>query len=448
LGRSGFEFAKKLIVRILIHGINFAPELVGIGKYTGEMADWLAQRGHEVRVITAPPFNPASKVAEGYSAWRYGKEKSLARAGSGSLTTFRCPLFVPRRPSTMKRILHLLSFALTSLPVMLIQSFWRPSLVLVVEPTVFCIPGAAITARLSRARSWLHIQDFEVDAGFAVGMLKSNFFRDLIAAVERNLLPAFDRISTISSKMLDRLHSKRFPPARTILFPNWVDTDLIFPMRASSPLRDELRISPDAVVALYSGTMGRKQGLEVLAGAARSLIGNQTIQFVFCGTGPGRELLASHTADLPNVHWLPLQPLDRLNDLLNLADVHLLPQCAEAADLMMPSKLTGMLASGRPVIATAEPNTQLAVAVRDCGMLVPPNDGSRLAEAIVQLAEDNALRTRLAKNARKCAEDTLDRHKVLTAFEQDFLRLVAGEHSSSAYLKKAAPALGDSRCEP
>jgi colanic acid biosynthesis glycosyl transferase WcaI len=438
-----------LSVRILIHGINFAPELVGTGKYTGDMAHWLAQRGHEVRVVTAPPFNPASKVGKGYSAWRYRKEKPrAAEVGFGSLTTFRCPLFVPRSPSTVKRILHLASFALTSLPVMVIQSLWKPSLVLVVEPTAFCIPTAALTARLSGARSWLHVQDFEVDAGFAVGMLKSRFLHDFIAALERNLLAGFDRVSTISSKMLERLHSKGYPAARTMLFPNWVDTNLIFPMGVSSPLRDELKIPRNAVVALYSGTMGRKQGLEVLAEVASALAANKRIQFVFCGAGPSQEVLASSTARLPNVHWLPLQPLDRLNDLMNLADIHLLPQCAEAADLVMPSKLTGMLASGRPVVATAARGTQLAAAVHASGLVVPPDDVTRLAEAIAQLAKDKALRVQLGHNARKCAEQTLDRQKVLALFEEECLRLVARDQEFPLYVPGEAAAPGNSDCNP
>ncbi len=422
-------------MRILIHGINFSPELVGIGKYTGEMADWFAQHGHEVRVVTAPPFNPASRVGKGYSAWRYRKEPtSVKDRDNGSLTVFRCPLFVPRNASTVKRILHLASFALTSLPVMLVQAYWRPALVLVIEPTAFCIPGAAIAARLAGARSWLHIQDFEVDAGFAVGMLKSHGLRDFIAALERKLLSSFDRVSSISSKMLDRLSQKGFPATRSVLFPNWVDTTRIFPARAPSALRGELGIPREAVVALYSGTMGRKQGLDILAEVAGRLADSKAIQFAFCGEGPYRETLASRTAALPNVRWLPLQPVDRLNDLLNLADIHLLPQCAEIADLVMPSKLTGILASGRPVVTTAATGTQLALAVDDCGLRVPADDAAAFAGAVARLAEDRALRTRLGQNARKCAELTLDKKKILTLIEQEFCRVASSDWQPTVYL--------------
>jgi len=414
-------------MRILIYGINFTPELVGNGKYTGEMVDWLARHGHEVRVITAPPFNPAYTIGQGYSAWRYQREEFRTSTGTGTFTAFRCPLYVPRNLSALKRILHIASFAATSFPLMLWQIFWRPSLVLVVEPTASCIPGGAITAWLSGAKSWLHIQDFEVDAGFALGLLKSDFWRNLIVALDTKLMSGFDRVSTISGKMMERLHQKGFPTERSVMFPNWVDTTIVFPTGKTSSLRKELGISENAVVALYSGTMGRKQGLEILAKAAESLATNKDIQFVFCGEGPYRATLAGLSAHLPNVHWLPLQPFERLNALMNLADIHLLPQCAEAADLVMPSKLTGMFASGRPVIATAQQGTQLAAAVHDCGVVVPPDDATQFSQAIVQLAADAAWRTRLGQNARRCAETTLDKEKVLTAINLEFLR-VAGSN--------------------
>lgn len=94
-------------MKILVYGINYSPELTGIGKYTGEMVEWLAAQGHEVRVITAPPYYPQWQVGENYSARRYKREE-------GAATVWRCPLYVPKQPSTLKRLLHLGSFAVSS----------------------------------------------------------------------------------------------------------------------------------------------------------------------------------------------------------------------------------------------------------------------------------------------------------------------------------------------
>jgi colanic acid biosynthesis glycosyl transferase WcaI len=410
-------------VRILIHGLNFAPELVGVGKYTGEMAEWLAGRGHEVRAVTAPPFNPAWKVARGFSSWRYSREVCLR--AEGGLTVLRCPLWVPQRPSTAKRILHLASFAFASALVMLRQISWKPEVVLVVEPTLFCLPAALITGRFCQAKTWLHVQDFEADAAFELGLAQSMALRSAIQWIEKKSMAAFDRVSTISEKMLGKLVGKGVERSDCCLFPNWVDTSAIFPLAEPSPLRAELGISRHEVVALYAGTMGRKQGLEMLGEAACRLERCEGLRFVFCGEGPGKSILAGVTNKLTNVQWIPLQPLNRLNHLLNLADLHLLPQKADAADLVMPSKLTGMLASGRPVVAASRPGTQLAEVVEGCGVVVAPDDAQAFARGIEQLAEDRRLREKLGARAREYALAELGKESVLSHLEQELLVLAA-----------------------
>jgi len=422
-------------VRILIHGLNFAPELVGVGKYTGEMAEWLAARGHQVRAVTAPPFNPEWRVARGFSPWRYSREDSIGGSRSGAqfrelavrghLTVLRCPLWVPLRPAAPKRILHLASFALASFLVMLRQIRWKPEIVLVVEPTLFCLPAALITGRSCGATTWLHVQDFEADAGFELGLLKSVVLRPTVEWVERKSMSAFDRVSTISEKMLGKLVEKGMRRSACRLFPNWVDTETIFPLPNPSPLRAELGISTREVVALYAGTMAQKQGLEVLAEAASRMAGRNGLRFVFCGEGSGKAMLANLTSKLANVQWIPLQPFARLNDLLNLADIHLLPQKADAADLVMPSKLTGILASGRPVVATARPGTQLAQVVEGRGIVVEPGDASAFASAIEQLAVCPGLRESLGANARDYALAALEKESVLSRFEQELLGFAA-----------------------
>src|SRR5262245_60869965 len=145
-------------MRLLVLGINYAPELTGIGKYTSEMAEWLVARGHAGQVDNAPPYYPAWWMWEGYSAWRYRREM-LAGIHVG-----RCPLWVPPEPSGLTRVLHLASFTLSSLPVVLWQELrWQPDVVWVVEPAFFSTLGALLAARLGGAKAWLHVQDFGID---------------------------------------------------------------------------------------------------------------------------------------------------------------------------------------------------------------------------------------------------------------------------------------------
>ncbi len=403
----------------MIYGLNYSPELTGIGKYSGEMAEWLSQQGHDVRVVTAPPYYPEWQVPADYNQWSYKRT-----IGRGEIDVWRCPLYVPSKPSGLKRIIHLASFALSSFPIMLRQLFWRADVVIVIEPALFCAPAAWLTARLSGAKCWLHVQDFEVDAAFDLGILSSGWLRSLVLKIEKVLMRCFDRVSTISDQMINRLGSKGVLTDRQVFFPNWVDVDHIFPLKTISKLREQLEIPSSDIVYLYSGNMGEKQGLEIIVEAARRLIDHKNIIFVMCGHGAAYPRLRELAEGLENIHWLPLQPLDKLNDLLNMADVHLLPQKADAADLVMPSKLTGMLASGCPVLATVFEETQIAEVLESSGVIVPPEDTDAFVTAILKLAENAEQRQEFGKNAREYAVKNLGRDAVLSQFEDDLRAVI------------------------
>jgi len=407
------------IVRILIYGINYAPELTGVGKYTGEMAEWLAAQGYQVRVVTAPPYYPAWKVEQGYSAWSYQYEY-LTGVG-----VWRCPLWVPSQPSGLKRIFHLVSFAISSLLIILWQGlFWQPDILFVVEPSFFCMPGALLAARLGRAKAWLHIQDFEIDASFELGLLPSSgVVRKTADIIECWLMSHADCVSTISEKMLERLATKRVAASRRLLFSNWVNVDAIRPASETSPLRDELGIPSEATVLLYSGNLGEKQGLEILILAADLLKAHHNIYFVICGVGGAKKRLLELAEGLPNIYFLDLQPVERLNSLLNLANIHLLTQSDKVADLVMPSKLKGMFASGRPVIATAHPGTQVAKFVDGHGIVVPPGNANSLVDAILHLAYQPEKCAKLGQAAREFAVNHWHRGTILAQIERVFLNL-------------------------
>lgn len=385
-------------MRVLIVGINYRPELTGIGKFTGEMAAWLAKHGVEVRVITAPPYYPAWRISEGYSGKAYRREYLEG------VKVLRCPLWVPAKPSGLKRILHLFSFALSSfIPTLWSSLVWRPDWVMVLEPPLMCLPGALLAARLSGASAWLHIQDFEVDAAFDLGLLKSPGLRRVAMGGERWLMQRCQRVSTISERMLERLNGKRIPPEARFLFPNWVDTDFIAPLSGPNQMCAELGIPESKIVLLYSGNMGEKQGLDLVVDAAAELADDPGYLFILCGDGAARGRLENQARSLQNVRFLPLQPLERFNELLDLADIHLLPQRADAEDLVMPSKLTAMLASGKPVIATARAGTQVANVVAVCGMVVAPGDLGAFKASIEALGGNAGLRRELGLAGRDYA---------------------------------------------
>ncbi|GJL65529.1 MAG: glycosyltransferase WbuB [Nitrospirales bacterium] len=418
-------------MKILVYGINFYPESIGVGKFTGEMSAWLSLQGNELRVVTAPPYYPNWHLYEGFkNRWRL--EKSEGADDSSKFDIWRCPLWVPSKPSGLTRILHLASFALSSFPVMMRQIFWKPDVVWAVEPAFVCAPAAWLTAKLSGASSWLHVQDFEMDTALNLGLIRSAWFKRLAINLEHWLMKKFDRVSTISAGMLQNLTDKGVESGRQILFPNWVDVDAIKPMTGVNNFREQSDWGDDTVVLLYAGNMGEKQGLELLVKAAgileerevRQELPGKSIRFLLCGDGMAKDRLQKMASGLNMIHWLPLQPIDKLNELLNCADIHLLPQSASVADLVMPSKLTGMLASGRPTIATTHSETEVYRVVNNCGIAVLPDNVSTLVEAIVALANDPERRQKLGRAARRYAEENLDKETILRDFESELYELV------------------------
>ncbi|HTH59785.1 MAG TPA: glycosyltransferase WbuB [Paraburkholderia sp.] len=420
-------------MKILVYGLNFAPELSGVGKYTAEMTELLAARGHDVRVVCAPPYYPHWRVQDGYRAWRYRHETWRG------IRVWRAPLWVPSRPGGLARLVHLASFALASLPLVARQTAWRPDVVMVIAPTLACAPGALAFAWTARAKTWLHIQDFEVDAAFDLGLLQGGFAARVAHAVERVLLRRFHVVSSISARMVERVTDKGVDPQRAVCVPNWVDTDAIFPLASASAYRRQFGIPARNVVVLYSGNMGAKQGIDSLADVAAALASRDDISFVFCGDGAAKRELVARCASLRNCHLLPLQPATSLNELLNVADIHVLPQRNDAADLVMPSKLTGMLASGRAIVAMARPGTSLFDVASKYGVVVPPEDGDALAAAIVELAADPARRAALGDAARQYALRTLSPASTFSVMEARLARLARGVDADS----HAAPATAD-----
>jgi len=224
--------------------------------------------------------------------------------------------------------------------------------------------------------------------------------------------------------MTERLALKGVAADRIALFKNWLDPQAIKPLDDPGPLRATLGISPDKVVALYAGNMGEKQGLDTLLDVARRLTHRRDILLVVAGEGAARPRLEAAAKGLANVRFLPLQPAAEFNHLLNMADLHLLPQRANAADLVMPSKLIGMVGSGRPVIAGTRLDTEVAAIVGHCGLIVAPEDGAAMATAVETLADDRDQRLALGRAARAYAIAELGKATILEGFHRQLQHLV------------------------
>jgi colanic acid biosynthesis glycosyl transferase WcaI len=402
-------------------GSSYAPELTGIGKYTGEMAAWLAAQGHIVSVIAAVPYYPEWCIHDAYQGrgWHTEHVKGVQ--------VYRCPLYVPQKVTSLKRILHESSFQAASLPVWL-RLLWgaKPDVIICISPPFHTGLLPWLFSRLWRVPLLVHLQDLQVDAAQDLGMIQNQRFLKLMFRLEKMILGKSTAVSTISEGMKRKLIEKGIPSSKIVLFPNWVDAEQIYPLPVEQSLRKELGLSPEHRVVLYAGNLGEKQGLEIIVEAAKHFVAQPEVVFVVVGSGGGKEKLQglARTSGLSNIRFFPLQPYEKLSALLAAADVHLVLQKRSASDLVMPSKLTGILAAGGCALVTAMPGTTLYAVINEhrMGIVIEPESADALYNGIVKtLATDLSI---YRANARTYAKDHLNMEVLLRGFEKELKALV------------------------
>ncbi len=398
-------------MKILFYVLNYYPDQVGAGKYTSELAEYFKASGNEVKVITANPYYPEWEVRSGYRKYWYTREII------NGIKVLRCPIWVPKKPGGIKRILHLISFSVTSFIPLVANVFWKPGVVFMVEPTLFVVPQGIFISRLVRAKTWLHVQDLEVDAAYNLQQIPGSLFR-IGALLEKKILATIDVVSTISEKMSDKIREKVKGRSDIYVFRNWVNCHRAADFNTVRKLKRDLGIGGEQIVVLYSGTIGEKQGIDTVIEAARKLTSNPDIVFIICGEGPKKEEMREFGKALVNLIWLPVQDEKRYIALLEMAHIQLLPQRSNASDLVMPSKLAAMLMSGKSVIATVQDGTEVARMLDGISVIVEPENADDLANAIRMLACDSNLRLVLGERGKEYAKRTFSSEEILPKFSK------------------------------
>lgn len=423
-------------MKLFIYSINYSPELTGIGKYNGEMISWLSktERQTTLQVLSAKPYYPEWEIRPEYKG---GLSHTSVENG---VPIERCSLYVPNNPTSIKRILHLSSFAATSGLSLLKRLFKKsshPDVLFVVEPTLFITPLALLFAKLTGAKTVLHIQDYEVDAMIGLGLAGGNTstISRIAFGIESWLMKRFDKISTISYSMMNKAEAKGVKKEDIIFFPNWADTNLVTPNASGTKIRQQWDLDPSDKVVLYAGNMGAKQGLEMVLEAAvqyqRLAKFDNKVKFVFVGAGAHVDFLKEMSAGLhlTNIIFKPLQEWEDVPAMLAMADIHLVVQKKGAADSVLPSKLTNILSVGGNAVVTAEKDTELGqLPEKYPGIytLAEPENLNAFVTALdTELAnlESNESGDDYNKVARQYAEQHLNKDAILSKFLDNMRQL-------------------------
>ncbi len=411
-------------MKITVWGINYDPEPTGIGPFNTDLCVWLTARGHAVTMLSTFPYYPWWKKRE------EDRGKLHARTIVNGVTLHRCWHYVPQKPSTVKRLLHELSFVTTSTW----RALWtpRPDVFVVISPSLFLGLGAFIASRLKRRPFVFHVQDLQPDAALGLGMIKPGLSVKLLYVLEKWSYGWAALVSGISGGMIDAYRRKGVPDAKIYLFPNWIPDEP--PMNgttqvgqsdlhgsgateAAASFRREYGIAAQTPLIAYSGNVGMKQGLEVAIEAARGGVAHWAI----CGEGAAKPALeAAIAADAQSgARLYPLQPDDRYRALLREADVSLITQQKGTGQFFFPSKLLSILQYGRPVLAVADEASELARAAREggFGLVVEPGDAAKLRAAAQEIILASAERKAEWARRGRAWVDQFRRSRVLGEFE-------------------------------
>ncbi len=403
---------------ILLIAGNYYPEPTGIGRYNKEMTDWLVDNGFTCTVITTYPYYPHWEIQPPYHKknWWYQKESIQTKNGN-TITVYRCPHFVPKNVTAKTRIISDISFVIAVSFIMPLF-FLKKKFDYIMNVTPPLAPGvlAVLYKRLKKAKFVYHIQDLQADAARELNLIRSKTLLSYILKLENKIIWQADVVSTISQGMADKLQQKT--KRQVIIFPNWTDTRSFYPIEAKNMLKELYGFKATDKVILYSGAIGEKQGLELMLQVARHFEEMENYKFVIAGTGPYKQKLeaAAQAQGLGNICFLPLQPEEDLNRFLNMADLHLIMQKAGVTDLMMPSKLTNILAVGGLALVTANGTSSLYNTVKNHGIALsakPENEQNILDKIEAGLT---ASHEDIRKNARLFAEQNLSADMILAEY--------------------------------
>lgn len=405
-------------MKIVVWGINYHPEVTGIAPYNAALCQHLLAHGHQVRMVTSFCYYPAwKKLDSDLGTW-------FRTDDMDGVPAHRCWHYVPTRVSTLKRIVHEGTFVFTSLARLFCLK--RPDVLVVVSPPLLLGAAAWLYSRLRGVPFVFHVQDLQPDAALGLGMLKPSVFTRMLYRLEHFAYSQAARVSGISRGMLEAYERKGVPTAKQVLFPNGTD----LPNPSTFPARGRFRarhgLSTDEFLAVYSGNLGVKQGLEVLLDAAARLEG-QGIRLLICGDGARRVALeqAVQARGLRGVTLMPLQPQTQYQEMLVDADVCLITQQAGAGAAFFPSKLLATLAYGRPVLAVADEGSELTRALRTggFGIAVPPESPEQVAEALRSMAQEPSRCAEFGRAGREFVGQ-FDFQRVHSDFERVLVQVV------------------------
>jgi len=366
------------VVAVLPH---FAPDVAPTGTIGTRLVSELGSLGVHIDVVTALPWYADHRVAAGWGgAWRRRETTPW-----GSVQRLH-PFPTGDKRNIAKRAVGFAAFCAAAAAVGAAGP--RADAVLAMTPPLPMAATGFLVAAARRAPLVLNVQDVFPDVAVELGVLRGRAPIAAASWLERWSYARASAVTVLSQDMHDNLAEKT-DPARLHIIGNFADVDAIRPGERDNDYRSEFGLG-DRTVVMYAGNVGMSQSLDLLVDAARALQHRGDVVFVVNGAGSSLAELRQRATGLTNVVFVPMQPMDRLPQVLAAGDLHVVPLKTGLARSSVPSKTYSILGAGRPVLASVDVGSEVQriVEAAGAGTAVEPDDPARFLRALTALLAD------------------------------------------------------------
>ncbi len=395
-------------MRVLLLSLYFKPDPSANSVIMTELVEELIDLGFEVTIVTTFPHYDINQI------WDEYRGKWVQKEEQGKLRIYRTYLYVPQKKSSfLGRILNYISFNVMSTIVGLFAG--KYDIILAPSPPLTIGLSAYLLSRLRRVPYIYNVQDIYPDVAIHLGVLTNQrairFFQGLEKFVYRHAIA----VTVLSDGFCRNLLAKGVPANKIKIIPNFIDTEFMRPGPKENSFAYQHSLQ-DKVVVMYAGNVGLSQGLETLLEAAGHLLKLSDLRILIVGNGAAKADLVEKAKQmaLTNVTFLPFQPRADLPEMYAAADISLVVLRAGIGADSVPSKAYTIMASGRPLIAAIDADSETTKLIDDarCGQWVPPEEPETLAKAIRALYENKTKRIQFSQNGRRFVEAHYTRQSV------------------------------------
>lgn len=390
-------------MKILLLSAYYPPDTGSAAHLFYDLGGVLSKEGHDVTVVTGFPSYHAVGDLQ-----RYRRRLWMSDVQPDGVRVVRVAVPQLFRDTAVGR--GLWQFSCAAAFAMRALTLKRPDVTLVYSPPLPLALTSLLLRGLRRVPFIVNIQDLFPQSAIDLGILRNAFLIGFFRRLERTVYRRADLITVHSNGNRDHVLHCGGAAERTIVLPNWVDTEWLKPGERRNDFSREHDLDHCFVVS-FAGVLGHSQDVDVILEAALTLRDEPEIVFLIVGDGVEKTRLQDRARELalPNVRFLPMQPRETYPSLLAASDVSLATLRADVLTPVVPSKILSIMAAGRPVVAAMPPDGDAPALIREarCGQALQPGDAQTLAETLRGLYHDSQECQRLGDNGRRYAEQHL-----------------------------------------